>query len=173
MLAAGLAWGLSATSPTPVRFVSHAEHEAFLRSLWGHVNAQHITFLPVPSPPHAAAATHPADVSEALRPLGHMQACMAACGLATTTDDSGPRPRLLVANLFALEAVHLAEALGRVEPIPLVMAHPYPAPTPAPQGFARRLRRTDPLGYRALKLAEQGGVVLDDLIHTRYIRTTF
>ena len=53
---------------------------------------------------------------------------------------------MLIANLFALEAVHLAEAAR----IPLVMAHPYPAPATLPHHFKRRFRMNDPQAYLAL-----------------------
>lgn len=134
----------------PVVFVSHADHAQFLRALWGSGADDGIAFIPSPSPPHAAAAlkadtSSPQAVEATLRPQAHLQACIdAAC--------HGRRPRVLIANLFALEAVHLAEAVDA----PLVMAHPYPAPAPAPAAFARRFRWMDPLGYKALRQAEPG-----------------
>jgi hypothetical protein len=157
VLAAGLLQ--QQQQPFNVVFVSHAEHGLFLQSLWGSNasesssgSSSRITFIPSPSPAHAATAlqgstsTTPEAVEATLRPQAHLQACIDACHR-----HDGP-PRFLIANLFALEAVHLAEALD----VPLVMAHPYPAPTVAPAAFARRFRRMDPLGYKALRQVEPG-----------------
>jgi len=154
VLAAGLV-----QQPFSVVFVSHAEHRPFLQALWrsnASESSGSIIFIPSPSPAHAATAlqgrgssSSPEAVEATLRPQAHLQACINACHRHDGGD--GP-PRLLIANLFSLEAVHLSEALD----VPLVMAHPYPAPTGAPAAFARRLRRIDPMGYKALRHAESG-----------------
>lgn len=141
-------------APLRIVFVSHADHEEFLRALWrlplpagggaGADDSDPISFVPSPSPPHAASALQgkastPEAVEATLRPQAHLQACIDACR---------GRPRLLlIANLFALEAVHLAEAFDA----PLVMAHPYPTPAAAPAAFARQFRWMDPLGYKLLR----------------------
>lgn len=172
MLADGLRRrGIEPSSPpdaVDVVFVSHAEHGPFLHQLWSGTRAgeRAITFVATPSPPHAATVlkgseAHSRETVEAtLRPPAHLQACIDAYRLP----DGGRRLRLLVANLFALEAVHLAEALD----VPLVMAHPYPAPCPAPAAFARQFRRVDPLGYNMLRQAGPGTTEddgVDDLMH--------
>ncbi len=159
VLAAGLV-----QQPFSVVFVSHAEHRPFLQALWrsdASESSGSIAFILSPSPAHAATAlqgsssssssssSSPEAVEATLRPQAHLQACIDACH---RHDGGNGPPRLLIANLFSLEAVHLAEALD----VPLVMAHPYPAPTGAPAAFARRLRRIDPMGYKALRHAEPG-----------------
>lgn len=146
--------GSSADGSLRVVFISHADHEEYLRALWNSADGSDaITFIPSPSAPHAATAlkgdsSSPEAVEATLRPQAHLQACIDAC----RHPSSQIRPQLLIANLFALEAVHLAEALD----VPLVMAHPYPAPTAAPAAFARHFRWTDPVGYKMLRQAEPG-----------------
>lgn len=87
---------------------------------------------------------------------------------------------MLIANLFALEAVHIAEVimsfiivscytlimrgilmpqphplplLAKALKLPLMMAHPYPAPTTLPRHFSCCFRMNDPQTYLLLHKA--------------------
>ncbi len=146
-----LAAALAQQQHHAVSFVTHAQHQAMVQTLWRGVTGTppcgNLTVVPSPSPPHAPFGA--TTVEAALRPPAHLQVCLdtmsRACGATATSSRV-----LLVANLFALEAVHLAEAWG----LPLVLAHPYPAPGAMPPEFARDVRRMDPWQYKALKEAE-------------------
>ena len=124
-----------------------------LQELWGKSN--NIDLVPSPSPPHAAGARSNAatgdSIETTLRPHAHLQVCIKAVkqvlNLSSFSSSPSPCQVLLLANLFALEAVHMAEVFG----LPLVMAHPYPAPASLPFNFKAHFRRTDPLQYKALR----------------------
>lgn len=81
-----------------------------------------------------------------------------SCGAADAAAQATPSPplqprRLMVFNLFALDAYHLAEALQ----VSCVAAHPYLIPYTAPSGLRRRFQRGHPRLYQRLAAAADAG----------------
>lgn len=133
-----------------VFFVSHGQLEKTLKELWGSTAC--IKFIASPSPPHAADAGFgpEVDIAAILRPRKHLQVCIDAVKQALVGSSLSPKHPpsvLLICNLFALEAVHLAEAWS----LPLIIVHPYTAPSTLSRNFNVLFRRTDPLQYNILK----------------------
>ncbi|KAI8462850.1 MAG: hypothetical protein J3K34DRAFT_527448 [Monoraphidium minutum] len=96
--------------------------------------------LPLPPPPGAAAA-------------GGAGGAGGACGAGGEEDEitACPAPRrLLVFNLFCLEAFHIAEALA----LPCAAAHPYLIPYSCPAAFERRFASAHPALHAVLRAAD-------------------
>ncbi len=146
-----LAAALATVHHHRIRFISHAQHEPILQELWAKSTTAIDFFVPSPSPPHAANVVANDSIDSTLRPRAHLQVCIKTVKqvlkLSSTSSPLLPGQVLLIANLFALEAVHLAEVFN----LPLVMAHPFPAPTSLPFNFKTQFRRADPLQYKYLR----------------------
>ncbi|GBF95250.1 hypothetical protein Rsub_08281 [Raphidocelis subcapitata] len=162
---AALAFHLAATRPgVAAVFITHAAHAPWLRDL--------LPGLPLgaglPHPTAAAAGAAEVDGPEA-REAVVAAVCGAldlptpppggggphAHGAAGAARDGGARPsgRLVVFNLFALEAYSIAQALG----VGCVAAHPYPPPAAPPASFERRLAAAYPSLHAVLRAAGRGG----------------
>lgn len=104
-----------------------------------------------PGPP-ATPAEQPDLVREVLTRLvgqQHATAEAASSGQTGSKAVSKPASAVVVFNLFALEAYHLAESLR----LPAVAAAPYAIPYSAPRGFARQLSRELPDLHASLEEA--------------------
>lgn len=171
---AALAFHFSTTRGAAAVFVTHSAHSPWLREL--------LPGLPLgdglPHPPASAAGAVEVDGPEAREAV--VAAVCRALGLALPNPGggggggigsgggfgsgngsggggSGTTPgggrRLVVFNLFALEAFSIAEALG----VPCVAAHPYPPPAAPPASFERRLAAAYPALHAALRAAGHDG----------------
>ncbi|KAM3576739.1 hypothetical protein VYU27_001334 [Nannochloropsis oceanica] len=146
-----LAAALATVNHHHIRFISHAQHESILQELWAKSTTAIDFFVPSPSPPHAANVVADNSIDSTLRPRAHLEVCIKTVEqvlkLSSTSSPLFPGQVLLIANLFALEAVHLAEVFD----LPLIMAHPFPAPASFPFNFKAQFRRADPLQYKCLR----------------------
>ncbi|CAN0460443.1 unnamed protein product, partial [Discosporangium mesarthrocarpum] len=118
-------------------FVSHAAHQDLMDSLLMHeAREKRPEFWAVDSPPvmwKGGAESNRLEVEANRR---QEDACELACRGAG----------LIMYNLFAMEAFHIAESMK----VPCVVCQPYLMPTPMPNSFPHRMRRAHPQLYRQL-----------------------
>ncbi len=140
-----------------VTFITHAAHESALKPL-----LYPAAFCGLPSLPAACWR------GESQSAGGHSwrddpearEACVrAVCECFLTCRIGGGAA--LLHNLFALEAVHLAEALG----VPSCAAAPYVVPYGMPSGFAGALERTLPAVAHALRHTPPGTLSMREVEH--------
>ena len=107
---------------------------------------------------HAFAEERADDAAAALPPLASAATCARA---GTTRRSQPPNAALLVCNLFALEAWHIAERLR----LPCVVAAPYVVPYAMPPAFAALLRAELPSVCAALRSAPDDRLGWRDVEH--------
>lgn len=128
-------------------------HESHLRAEWVSGAAEHSGVALrgsacaadglLGSSRRAGCASRSGDGESGLR--GHLGTLLPEEHLSAVVDVVS-RSTTVVLNFFALEAWHVAEAVG----ISAVVASPYAAPQAAPRGFSDRLRRASPALANAL-----------------------
>ncbi|CAK0762025.1 hypothetical protein CVIRNUC_002916 [Coccomyxa viridis] len=149
--------------------ITHHEHQGWLRTALAgsEVGLGFVTAPPARVWNEAAelcsSEARTEETSQEERLEEHLQACMSALALSgkkpvlgnfASSEEAQPgRRRLLVHNLFAMEAFSIAEALG----VPSLAVSACLVPQAAPASLQRRFRRVHPALHAALTRPEQEG----------------
>ncbi|CAL5219615.1 g1485 [Coccomyxa viridis] len=139
-------------------FITHEQHKAWASSLaaGSGVSLKYVSTPPARVWNPEALSDPPGACAEGRRLEEHLQACLAALSLPgprpevteTTTahEAQGPGKRLLVHNLFAMEAFSIAEALG----VPSLALSPCLVPQTPPASLERQFKREHAALYASL-----------------------
>ncbi|KAK9826609.1 hypothetical protein WJX74_005493 [Apatococcus lobatus] len=138
-----------------VSILTHASHRDWITR---ELEATAVLYLPWSSQQHAAAALQARGSSITSEPEV-WQECFESC--QCWLRNQTPSRSLIIHNLFALEAFHIAEALG----VRSIAMSPTLMPQHPPASFQRRFERRLPLLYAELQQYHSGRVTWADVEH--------